>query len=354
MAQRPWFLAAVLAAAALRPQGGARADDKPGEPAVLGTTAAVHAVAFSPDGKTLASADDDGVITLWDVATRKARTTMSMPAKFVRALAYSPDGKTVASGDRKKLVQLWDAATGKPLGKPLDQGASVWAVAFSPDGKTLAAGGNGAVKLWDVAAGKEAATIRGSAFVKSLMFSPSGKQLAVGGGYVIRLCDVEKAREYASLEGSKAAYSPDGKTLAVVRPTTVALCDLTAGGKDRLVLEGEKGGLPSTADGEMGGIAFSPDSKSYRKERGSKFVTCSSPASYKLAATVVSVSSKALATAGRDRTVRLWDTQTGKELAVFKGHTGAALSAAFSPDGKRIASGGDDTTVRLWDVPAPK
>jgi WD40 repeat protein len=324
MAQRPWFLAVVLAAAGvLSPQVTVRADDKPAEPAVLGTSAAVHQVVFSPDGKTLASSDDDGVITLWDVATRKARTTMSMPAKYVRALAYSPDGKTVASGDRKKLIQLRDAATGKPLGAPLEQGQSVWAVAFSPDGKTLAAGGNGAVKLWDVAAGKETATIRGSALVKSLMFSPSGKQLAVGGGYVIRLCDVEKAQEYASLEGVKAAYSPDGKTLAAVRPTTVALCDLTAGGKDRLVLEGEKGVLPSTPDGEMGGIAFSPDSK-------------------------------ALATAGRDRTVRLWDTQTGKELAVFKGHTAAAISAAFSPDGKLIASGGEDKTVRLWEMPAPK
>jgi WD40 repeat protein len=96
MTQRPQFPATVLAAAAvLFAQGGTRADDKQGEPAVLGTGAAVHCVVFSPDGKTLASSDDDGVITLWDVATRKVRTSMRLPAKFVRALAYSPDGKTL-------------------------------------------------------------------------------------------------------------------------------------------------------------------------------------------------------------------------------------------------------------------
>ena len=107
MAQRPWFLAVVLAAAVvLSPQVTVRADDKPAELAVLATSAAVHQVVFSPDGKTLASSDDGGVITLWDVATRKARTTLSMPAKYVRALAYSPDGKTLASGDKNRNVQL--------------------------------------------------------------------------------------------------------------------------------------------------------------------------------------------------------------------------------------------------------
>ena len=156
MTRRLWLLVALLSVPA-----GARADDKPGDPTFFGgLTNAVHAVAFSPDGKTLASADDDGFITLWDVATRKSRARMQMHQKFVRALAFSPDGKTLASGDRIRNVQLWDPATAKPLGAPLDQGRSVWALAFSPDSKTLASGGNGAkVRLWNVATSKEAAVI---------------------------------------------------------------------------------------------------------------------------------------------------------------------------------------------------
>jgi WD40 repeat protein len=216
MTRTPWLLAASLAAAWLSPLPvGARAGDKPNEPILLGEHAKpVNVVLFSPDGNTVAASDDDGIIKLWDVPTRKARASMEMPRKFVRALAFSPDGKTLASGDKNRNVQLWDAATGKALGAPLDQGRSVWALAFSPDGKTLASAGNGdKVRLWDVATGKQAAVISlpNAVVVNRLTFSPSGKQLAaeagdvLAGGVNVRLCDVKNAREYANLPGGQPA-----------------------------------------------------------------------------------------------------------------------------------------------------
>jgi WD40 repeat protein len=313
MARRLWVLVALLVVPA-----DARADDKPDDKTLVGgLTNAVHVVAFSPDGKTLASADDDGVITLWDVATRKARARMEMPEKFVRALAYSPDGKTVASGDKKKNVQLWDAATGKAVGASLDQGRSVWALAFSPDGKTLASAGNGArVRLWDVATRKESAFIDlpNAVIVHRLAFSPTVGGQLVAEAAPVRLCAVDKAREYANLQGMSPAYSPDGKTLAVQWVKGIHLRDLEAG-KDRLTIA-----LPQFL--LLKCITFAPDGK-------------------------------ALAGAGDDNTVRLWDAETGKELAVFK-HAGRVWSVAFSPDGKTVASGSDDKTVRLWDVPAPR
>jgi WD40 repeat protein len=119
----------------------------------------VYAVAFSPDGKTLASGSWDQTIKLWEAATGKERATLKGHTDNVYAVAFSPDGKTLASGSgfiKPEELKLWDVATGKERvtvkGQPDDV---VSTVAFSPDGKTLASGSwNGTVKLWDMKTGK--------------------------------------------------------------------------------------------------------------------------------------------------------------------------------------------------------
>ncbi len=157
-------------------------------------------MAFSPDGKTLASTSNDTTVRLWDGATGESRATLKGHEEQVYAVAFSPDGKTLASaggnpfevGDllnplRPGELRLWDAATGEPRATLKGHESTVYAVAFSPDGKTLASAGvdplnpgrPGVLRLWDAATGEPRATLKGHAgAVHAVAFSPDGKTLA--------------------------------------------------------------------------------------------------------------------------------------------------------------------------------
>jgi RNA polymerase sigma factor (sigma-70 family) len=114
-----------------------------------GHTQFAIAVAFSPDGKTLASSGGEGAVKLWDVATGKEKASLEGPTSANHGLVFSPDGKTLASaGGDKKTVRLWDISTGKELSTLTGHTEQVWTVVFSPDGKTLVSAGDDGVRLW--------------------------------------------------------------------------------------------------------------------------------------------------------------------------------------------------------------
>ena len=143
------------------------------------------ALAYSPDGRTLAVAGDDGQVVLRDVGSGREVARLEGHGDAVSCLAFSPDGRTLATGSYDRTVKLWDPATGRERATLSGHANWVFAVAFAPDGKALASAGHDkTVRIWDAATGRETMTLSGhSSSVRALAFAPAGggRRLATGG-----------------------------------------------------------------------------------------------------------------------------------------------------------------------------
>ena len=319
----------------------------------------VISVAFSPDGRTLASGSDDNSIKLWDAASGRELRTLTGHRKNVVSVAYSPDGKILASGSWDKSIKLWDPATGRELRSLTGHGESVSSVAFSPDGKTLVSGGR-SIKLWSVATGRELRSLRGRIVgVSSVAFSPDGKTLASGNDdNSIMLWDAVSGRTLGTLIGhsksvASVVFSPDGKTLASgSSDESIKLWDVASGHELRS-LSGH-GTLEQS-------IAFSPDGKTLASGSGGSSIKLLDVASGRelrslsgqgamVASVVFSPDGKTLASGSSDKSIKLWDLANWHELRILSGYSILGPNVAFSPDGKALASGGDDNSIMLWDA----
>jgi WD40 repeat protein len=285
--------------------------------------ASVYTVAFSPDGKFLASGGDDNAVILWNVVDKNEREAFIEHSKAVTSVAFSPDGKLLASASLDGYVRLWHVSSeGRRIS--LRHGDSVESVAFSSDGKTLVSGGGdqeGSVILWDVPQKRDIATFSGhGSIVESVVFSPDGQILASASrDNTIKLWDVAGQRMRKTLFGHSSVvhavvFSPDGETLASSsRDNTIKLWQVSSG--ENLTTFEIQNSLYVYAES----IAFSPDGQ-------------------------------LLAAACVDYTVKLWDVANHREAATLTGHYSGVTSVAFSPDGRTLASGSRDRTVLLWDL----
>ena len=350
MRRLPLGLAALALLPFLSPAAaGEPRTDRSGDPlpdgalARLGTArlrhgAVVQTVAVSPDGQTLACADEGGQVVLWDAATgRELRQLARLPSYSVHALAFSPDGRTlVGAGDS---IWVWQAASGRELFRLKDaEYESYKAAAFAPDGKTFATGSAGhhvttlersgvertwdqesVVCLWDAATGQKLCRFPGlAAMIEGVAFSPDGKAVASASrDHSVRLWDAATGRELRSLEvndvaKARVAFAPDGQSLAYGDwEGAVVVWDLGRGAEARRFPAGRQ---------PVESLAFAPDGRSLLS--GTRF----------------------------DGSVRLWDPATGQELPGPAGLGRQACFGAFTPDGKSLVGWGCDNLIHVWDL----
>jgi WD40 repeat protein/3',5'-cyclic AMP phosphodiesterase CpdA len=323
------------------------------------------AVAFSPDGRLLASGHEDGLVRLWNAEQAVLLRVLEGHSSGVTSVSWSPDGTRLASGSNDKTLRLWEAGTGKELRTFEGHTHGIMSVSWSPDGTRLASGSyDTTIRLWDAATGKELRTFEGhTKGVMSVSWSPDGTRL-VSGSYDTTVCLWQAATGKAlwtfaghTLEVMSVAWSPDGTRLASgADDKTLRLWDAATGEALRR-FAGHTGGVMS--------VAWSPDGTHLTSGSDDTTLRLWDAATGKELRTFAghthwvrsvawSQDGTRLASGADDTTLRLWEAATGKELRTFEGHTNGVISVAWSPDGTRLASGSSDTTLRLWEAATGK
>jgi len=349
---------------------------------------AVFSVAFSPDGRMLASGDADGAVQLWNITSPAGPQPLGQESvedtDVIDSVAFSPNGQVLASAGYDGAIRLWDVSdpdSPQPLGQPLAAGSgTVYSIAFGPHGTMLASGNqDGTVQLWSLP--RTLVTGPGGP-VDAVAFSPDKRTLAIASADgTVRLWDVASPASPVSLGqplavGSKAsevysvAFSPNGRLLAAGSyDGTIELWDITDPARPRRLADGRIPEVPVYA------VAFSPDSGTLAtaEEIGANAVVAlwslADPTDPKPFAVgrldgpsqLASVQSMAFSSHGQilaasysTGSIVLWSTTNpvGENLQgtpVTSG-TSTVSSVAFTPDGRTLAAGNADGTVQLWNV----
>ncbi|WP_404380796.1 winged helix-turn-helix domain-containing protein [Knoellia locipacati] len=368
-------------------------------------------VAFAPDGDHVATASIDGTAKIWEARTGRVLMTLADHKGDVVSVAYSPDGGRVATGATDGGVRVWDVTTGMLLQNLVGHQGAVGSVAFNGDGSRLLSAGSKATRLWDLSVGgaREWVTVPASArHYGGLAFAPDGATFAVAGprsGATIHDAATGASRHVLAgiqLTVNQLAFSPDGRRVVGTAGSganqdaanrVVPVWD-TATGALLLTLKGHTADVSnavfspdgtrlvtSSADGtvrlwdtatgsvlrshdigaDAWALAFSPDGTTVvagPDSNGAMSVLESAGLTRRSGigpheealVDLAFIDDRTVVSVGSDSTGRVWDVDSGRELRSLRGHNGAVLGVAVSPDRGTIATGSADGTAKLWDA----
>ncbi len=287
-----------------------------------GHVGATYRIAWSPNGRMIASGGHDEILRLWDAETGQLHRALKGRLSPIVGVAWSPDGRTIASANSDRTLCLWDTETGQGHHKFEGRSKRVTNVAWSPDGRMIAsASDDGTIRLWDA----ETKLVRRMILehpdqIFSLIWAPNGMMIAsASDDRTVRLWDAETGRPYRTFKGSftrviSVAWSPDSRTIAsACDDGIVRLWDI-ATGQLLITLEGHTGIVKSVSFSFNGSL---------------------------------------LASKSSDGTVRLWRCDIWENIAALNEPASMYWlpSLAFHPKAFVLATlGEEDTVIRIWDL----
>jgi WD40 repeat protein/CubicO group peptidase (beta-lactamase class C family) len=319
----------------------------------------INAVAYSPDGKLIASGGRDGSLALWN-AESGAEVRWSRGLGPVFALTFSPDGKRLAVAGRSKVIRVYDVSSGVEMLTCSGHEGPVLALAFAPDGSLLASGSEDrALIFWDARSGKKLRTAsEHEADVTALAWAPDGNTIASGSkDQKLRLWDAATAKLQQTVPGhtgpvTGVVFASDGKTIySGSLDKTIRAWDRTGKARDSWIAHnGGVVGITISPDGKYLAAGGNEDSVTvWALESRKKVQTCVANQG-RVTAVAFGLGNQQVCSVGHNGTLRLWRVDTGADALPFAGHYAAVSSLAFTGDGTHLASCGFDGSVRLWDV----